>query len=708
MNIKTQIIVLTILLNFNTIFSQHNIYGTSEFSNITYINSFNSNAAIAIGESGKIGKWNGKNWNFKQFKEISQLEMGRGWFADTNFGFFYGYILDNYFRVKDTSYIYNFNNNSIKFAGFKKSGRILSIKFFNKDKGAVFVHDSGKGKLYWYDKGIWSLDTKFKCKIDNTLTIGKIGNLLEFNNNGDLYVLTNKELQLFYKNSWYPMPTTGGNDLKFRENKGYLLCNENLSSTVRYFDGVVWQSEMTILPTDASIIEPFNMKNIWSIWNVPILDTKKTTNLVQHYQGKTETNQFPNLFPEITHWISMHDSLNGWICGDNFTLIRIINGKPTNYSHRPTLQKLRAIHMKDNNNGICVGDSGSVCIKIAGKWSLLTHSYLTKKQFWTSCYMVDTSEFLIIGKTGDLLYYKNKKYITNVDLNFSDFLFISTGIIFHEGKFLITSSNGLYEFNGTKLTKLFVGACGGGSIGQDNLYYVNGTFKKPDGTTAEGLMYMKNYDLFPIAQMVGSYYMFNKEYGLTWAGGKTFEILPVIGLQELADCAYPYNKFGSTTYARTLDGRNGYYVCDIGTYFFQKNKYVISNGYNIQFNPRNLITNASCINDSNVVYACSNDGFIFSYHIDEIPNYTKVSVDKNHDFPKVRAFPNPTMEKINILNLSAENKKYFIVNIYGKAIQKGNVSLSSSDINLKELLPGVYFIKIDGFETLKIIKIASE
>lgn len=711
-------ILLFLVICSKSAFCQNESLGISEFPHLKFIKSFNSNSAITLGENGKIGKWDGKNWRFQIHNEISNLNMQHGWFLDTSFGYFYLYNNVDPTLQNDTSHVYSLNNNSIKFAGFKKGGVIVSMKFYNKDLGAVLLVDSmTKGYLYWFNKGLWSMDPKFKCKISSPSSSNYInGNLLEFNNEGDLYVLTNKEL-LFHNSSGWNIITSvpGGNDIKLKGNKGYVLNNISNNTTLYYFNGIQWNVSKKI--NESHFIEPFNLNNIWTIYCTSYSWNKRqTTKFISHYRGTIVNNQFQGLFPEQTNWISMHDSLNGWICGDNYTLIKIENGKPIMKANRPTIQSLRAIHMKDNDNGICVGDSGSVCIKRDGVWSLLTHPFIKKNQFWTTCYFADTSEFLIAGNNGIFLLYKNNTYRSNIDFKFTENLAGFRDIKKISGKYRLTSGVGLFEFDGSTVTLLFSGSCDNATIARNNTYLFQGSMKNTDGTYINGLMYIENKELIQVSGPVEYCFMTAEDKGIAWAGGRTYELKPVIGWQEMVDCRYNHqivgNKFG--TIVKTLDGNSGYYIVNSHSYFFKNNKSVVdlSGNYYKHANPRfddqnkynARIVNGACITSGNIAYVCASDGMIFSYRMNQKSNslesHNKTEAKQVESF----TFPNPFVDHFNIESDNFGMREYQIINAQGIVVKTGVLNIASDVINLNNVNSGLYFLNINGSPQIKLLK----
>ncbi|PQJ80099.1 T9SS type A sorting domain-containing protein [Polaribacter porphyrae] len=75
--------------------------------------------------------------------------------------------------------------------------------------------------------------------------------------------------------------------------------------------------------------------------------------------------------------------------------------------------------------------------------------------------------------------------------------------------------------------------------------------------------------------------------------------------------------------------------------------------------------------------------------------------NQNFKFKKVVLYPNPSNEYIQVLNLD-KKANFSIINLKGQEILKGNIK--DEKISIKNLKPGLYFIKIDNKKNLKFIK----
>tara|TARA_B110000503_G_C7125898_1_gene404587 strand:+ start:467 stop:1600 length:1134 start_codon:yes stop_codon:yes gene_type:complete len=109
----------------------------------------------------------------------------------------------------------------------------------------------------------------------------------------------------------------------------------------------------------------------------------------------------------------------------------------------------------------------------------------------------------------------------------------------------------------------------------------------------------------------------------------------------------------------------------------------------------------------NVVYLEGNAGH--STNITEI-NYIKsflsncstLGLETNH-FNQMKVYPNPTNHLTIIERISSERLPYFIHNTIGQEVLSGYSTSKTLQIDLSNLPPDVYFLKIDN-QTTKIIK----
>ncbi|SHH36569.1 T9SS-dependent choice-of-anchor J family protein [Winogradskyella jejuensis] len=68
----------------------------------------------------------------------------------------------------------------------------------------------------------------------------------------------------------------------------------------------------------------------------------------------------------------------------------------------------------------------------------------------------------------------------------------------------------------------------------------------------------------------------------------------------------------------------------------------------------------------------------------------------------LKVYPNPTEDYINILNLNTQ-ENYIIYDVLGKQVSSGQL-LRQSQILVSHLDKGIYFLKLDNYETLRFIK----
>lgn len=701
-----------------TVFGQAE-YGVCEFQNYNYVKSFSKTKAIVLGENGQVGKWNGTQWRFKQHANIQNYFLQRGWFSDTNTGYVYlnNNPISNY--GTDTSYVYKFINDEFRFAGFKKSGQIVSINFYNKDLGVVLLVDSiQRGNLYWFINGNWVRDSKFKCNIlppDRSDYIPR--NLLQFTDSGELYVLTDKELHFWNKMTWNKVSAiSGGHDIEFNRGKGYILKNNNVgNSTLYYFNGSQWVLSKAV--NNAFKMAPFGLNDIWLIHcNSYSWSSNSTTQFLAHFQGAVVQNQFNGLFPEQTNWISMSDSSDGWVCGNNATLIKIEKSTPSNYSHRPSIKTLRDIKMGDLNNGICVGDSGTICIKKNGLWSLVNSSKINKSNMYYTCHYTDASEFLVAGKGGVFLYSKNGKLYSNQDLNFVNNLASFRSIQKLGGKYLLTSFDGLFEFDGISMSKVFKGSCYHSVVSADNTYYLDGQLTNADGSSMNGFAYLKNKELIQISGSLEYYYMNSSGLGKAWAGGRTFQLKPVIGWQEVTGGGYSHELVGDNgSIVLTKDGLNGFYILNSQVLFFLNNVQQLdtlskSGGYLHLYNPRFNADKynarkvfSACLADTTTAFVCGTHGLIFSYKKPDFKQSNQISINNTSRSIPIKIFPVPAHLNVFILNDLHGELDFEIYDYKGMKIKKGVITSMDRTISLEGLMNGVYFLVV-GTNTIKLIK----
>ncbi len=80
---------------------------------------------------------------------------------------------------------------------------------------------------------------------------------------------------------------------------------------------------------------------------------------------------------------------------------------------------------------------------------------------------------------------------------------------------------------------------------------------------------------------------------------------------------------------------------------------------------------------------------------------TTLSVSDNHSVVKTELYPNPAKEAIRISGIEDEN--YIIYNLMGAQVARGSVS-DHQEINVRDLVQGVYFLKLENGNTIKFVK----
>ena len=85
-----------------------------------------------------------------------------------------------------------------------------------------------------------------------------------------------------------------------------------------------------------------------------------------------------------------------------------------------------------------------------------------------------------------------------------------------------------------------------------------------------------------------------------------------------------------------------------------------------------------------------------------VSNYTLSNQELNDESTTLRLFPNPSNSFLKISGLE-KNEIYAIYNSLGTEVKKGNVS-ADAEIDINNLINGLYFLKFDNGNTLKFIK----
>lgn len=81
---------------------------------------------------------------------------------------------------------------------------------------------------------------------------------------------------------------------------------------------------------------------------------------------------------------------------------------------------------------------------------------------------------------------------------------------------------------------------------------------------------------------------------------------------------------------------------------------------------------------------------------------TTLSTNDNISIEKIKIFPNPSSNFIEITGLTTKNS-YEIYNTLGKEVKKGIVS-ENEKIDIQNLTNGIYFLKLENKKTIKFIK----
>lgn len=87
----------------------------------------------------------------------------------------------------------------------------------------------------------------------------------------------------------------------------------------------------------------------------------------------------------------------------------------------------------------------------------------------------------------------------------------------------------------------------------------------------------------------------------------------------------------------------------------------------------------------------------FSYG-QETSNQNKVMVQ-----PVLQLFPNPMSTELTIVS-NQPIKKVMIVNILGQTVYAADVNSTSIKINISHLAPGMYYVKADELQSLRVAK----
>lgn len=170
---------------------------------------------------------------------------------------------------------------------------------------------------------------------------------------------------------------------------------------------------------------------------------------------------------------------------------------------------------------------------------------------------------------------------------------------------------------------------------------------------------------------------------------------------EAQDGIYVSDDAG-VTFVKIIDLNGGSYN-DLEWNYFKVNLDSVNNHYGISFTSNYVIKLQQY---DNYYLAGGNDGFLF----DDIEIVSLSTGISENDKTKVKVFPNPTTDFVNIsLSKSNTNYSYQLFSIEGKLIEANNaVSTNVIQLNLTEYKAGVYFINLyeEGkmIDTIKLFK----
>ena len=92
-------------------------------------------------------------------------------------------------------------------------------------------------------------------------------------------------------------------------------------------------------------------------------------------------------------------------------------------------------------------------------------------------------------------------------------------------------------------------------------------------------------------------------------------------------------------------------------------------------------------------------GFVINVYPESVLNSDDVPLEH------LNLFPNPVIDILNVTLDNAENgRKIIISDIQGKIVYSSQMSYSSIQLNVTDLKPGIYFLKIDGTEIKAFVK----
>ncbi len=115
-----------------------------------------------------------------------------------------------------------------------------------------------------------------------------------------------------------------------------------------------------------------------------------------------------------------------------------------------------------------------------------------------------------------------------------------------------------------------------------------------------------------------------------------------------------------------------------------------------------LVTN---INNPTGLFLNGNDLYISVYGDNKIVKFSSPTLsteEYSSGRQKIKIFPNPSTEYIQVSNLTA-NKNYKIYSILGTEIKSGYIS-NNDMIDIKSLTNGAYFLKLENVNSIKFLK----
>lgn len=233
---------------------------------------------------------------------------------------------------------------------------------------------------------------------------------------------------------------------------------------------------------------------------------------------------------------------------------------------------------------------------------------------------------------------------------------------------------------------------------------------------------------------IGSYgtsntcmYMDNWDYDAPgywdWFISDAYDLSDTTNNELYFDLAYTYYKqtdgsnqnFDSLGIAYSLDcGQNFYWLWKFGGVELA----TLDGGMGVEFVPSNddwktktIAFNEFILGQESVVFAfIAINGYGNNMYIDNIGvGKTLLNIEKDNFFDNIYVYPNPANSLLNIKFSAEENNTYNvdIINSVGQIVMNKsykNIKKSIQTINLKSLVKGIYFIKINDSKNQRIVK----